>query len=218
MASILNHRGELPTITASSLYRNTNPPPQQQPQYTVPILHEPIPYLKSSQSFSDELNAILGEDTASVIDYSTMPEYPSRLKLSEFEDDPESIFMTSAKVATQKASGMQMFDGVGEKQHDDRSVESAGKHMDEKIEPADLSLPYEDCRFLNGYSHFYKTSMYDSQFGSFGPFGTPLGSFIPDIDSMKKDMQLLEKTLESKYLCPEDFENKENDRQVILLE
>ncbi|XP_011503483.1 PREDICTED: uncharacterized protein LOC105366662 [Ceratosolen solmsi marchali] len=246
LPNILNHRSDLPTITAMS-FCSRNPQlhqhqyehhhhqqQQQQPQqqqlqyqpYPLQILHEPIPFLKNSQNFNDELNAIFGEDSPPIIDYSTLPEYNPRLKLSEFEDDPESIFFnlgqSSAKVVAQKSQNLKIFNNAIENQHNekivDRTIENAIKIIEDKTSTTDLTSQFEDFRLLNTYDHFFKNTMYDSHFSSLNTLATPLSTFIPDMDNMKKDMQLLEKTLESKFFTSEDFENKANERQFKVLD
>ena len=246
LSSILNHRSELPAITASSLYaRNSQqlqlqhqqqqPPPMQQHQqqpYPLSMLHEPSPltFLKSTQSFTDEFSAIFGEDSSTpVIDYSTLPEYNPRLKLSEFEDDPESIFLTlgttptsAPRIIGQRAQGMQPFDVMGEKPQGEsmvgRTVDNPIRLTEDRVATSgDFAAQYEDFRFLNAYDQIFKNPMYDSHFSSYNPLSTPLSTFISDIDGMKKDIQILERSLESKFYTPEDYENKENERQVIIL-
>lgn len=96
-SNILSHRNDLSAITASSMYgwNPPQPPPPPPPPYQHAILPEPMPLLKNLQNFSDEIyNAIFGDEVPPMIDHSAVADYNSHLKLTDFEDDTESMFMS----------------------------------------------------------------------------------------------------------------------------
>lgn len=231
LPSILNHRtSEFSTIAASTLYgrhqqmhQQSQQHHQQYPQYPLPIEPEPVSFFKNTQNYNDDFSAIFGDGLPAAIDYSVVPEYTTRPRLPEFDDDPESIFMTigqsDGKVIAQKNRSTQMFDSAIERHYDDRIVERPieppVRHVEDRIPMTDIPSQYEDFRFQSSYDQFFKNAMYDTHLSNFNSIATPLSTFMPDLDAMKRDMQILEKTLESKFFAPEDFDNKENEKPVI---
>lgn len=199
-------------------------PQQNHQQYLLPIEPEPLPFFKNTQNYNDDFSAILGDELPTAIDYSVVSEYTTRPHLPEFDDDPESIFMTigqsSGKVIAQKNRSTHMFESAIERHYDnriaERSIEPPLRRVENRNPVTDIPLHYEDFRFQNSYDQFFKNTMYDSHLPNFNPIATPLSTFMPDLDAMKRDMQILEKTLESKFFAPENFDNKENENPVII--
>ncbi|XP_031781305.1 serendipity locus protein H-1-like isoform X2 [Nasonia vitripennis] len=234
LPSILNHQtSEFSTIAASTLYgRNlqVHHQPQQHhqqyPQYPLSIEPEPMPLFKNTQNYNDDFSAIFGDELPTAIDYSVVPEYTTRPRLPEFDDDPESIFMTigqsGGKVIAQKNRSAQMFDSAIERDYDDRiverSIEPPVRHVEDRNPVTDIPSQYEDFRFQNSYDQFFKSTMYDSHLPNFNSIATPLSTLMPDLDAMKRDMQILERTLESKFFAPDDFNNKENEKPFKVLD
>ncbi|KAJ8679392.1 hypothetical protein QAD02_015179 [Eretmocerus hayati] len=192
MPNIYNHpRSDIPMVPNPSSYNRNMPPQQQQQQiFPLPTIPESMPFLKNSQSFGDEMGNVFEEELPLAIDYSSsLPEYNPRMKLSEFEDDLESIFLTlgqhGAKVVTQKIPGMQPLDGMSERHIDDRNIgwttENPMKLLEDKSSPMDLSSQLEDFKFLNNYDQFLKNPMFDSHFPGFNSLPTSLNPFVPDL-------------------------------------
>ena len=190
-------------------------------------MNEPISILKGSQSLNDDFIPIFGEDSYSVptvIDYSALPEYSSRSKFADFEEDSESIFLscgqTNHKSSAQKVHGFQMFDDFSDKQIDDRLdsrtlVNPISLEKSSLPTASNLTTQFEDFRFINTCNQLLKNPLYDSNFSN--SLGAPVGSMLPDLDIMKKDMQVLEKTFGSKFFPQDDFDGKENYKQVIRI-
>lgn len=180
--------------------------PYQYPPLTVP--QQPICYSKNNQSFTDEeISAIFGEEYPSVIDYSVLTEISNRLRASEFDDDPEAIFQSGAKVVAQRNPNAQMFENAMERQYE-RAM-SPIKPPD--VSSLDLSTQLDDLKFLNTYDQLLKSTMCESSLPSipsYNSFGAPLSSFISD--ETKKDFPF-----EAKYFPSEDYENKENNNKQV---